>query len=118
MKKVNLANVARAIYRLYSENDYAIEQARATIEAESENLPSGSGLDRGVKLSIEESRPEKLVFVAPFHHMDENGYYDGWTDHKIIVTPSLMWGHSIRITGQNKNQIKDYLSDLFAEVFE
>ena len=76
-------------------------------------MPSGSGVDNGTKLSWSVSNKNKLVFTFGFHHMDEHGYYDGWTEHSAIVTPDLAWGFSLKITGINKNQIKDYLGDLF-----
>lgn len=75
-------------------------------------LPSGSGIDRGTKFLDTESKPERLVFEFGFHHMDQNGYYDGWTDHTAIVTPAFD-GIDIRITGRNHNDVKDYLADVF-----
>ena len=45
--------------------------------------------------------------------MDENGFYDGWTSHDIIVRPSLSSDIYIRITGSNRNDFKDYAHDLF-----
>lgn len=74
--------------------------------------PSGSGLDSGVILDRESSGPAKLVFQCDFHHMDEHGYYAGWTEHKAIVTPSFRGGIDIKITGRNRNQIKDLIHDL------
>jgi len=41
------------------------------------------------------------------------GYHDGWTDHQLIVTPSLQFGFHIRITGKDRNQTKDYLHETF-----
>lgn len=79
----------------------------------SDQMPSGSGVDTGTEFDWDESKPERLVFIASCHHMTEIGYYDGWTDHQIIVTPSLLFGYSIRVTGRNRNDIKDYLGDLF-----
>ena len=79
-------------------------------------MPSGSGVDSGTKL-LDNSTPDRLVFQADFHHMDENGFYDGWTEHQIIVTPSLAYGFNVRITGRNRNEIKDYLADLFNHIF-
>ncbi len=79
-----------------------------------EHLPSGSGIDCGVKLD-ESSGPERLVFTLSFHHMDEAGYYDGWTEHKAIVTPTLADhdGMRLRVTGgRNRNDINDYLHDV------
>jgi hypothetical protein len=45
--------------------------------------------------------------------MNENGFYNGWSDHKVIVTPSLAFGMNIKITGENRNDIKDFLFDVF-----
>ncbi len=49
--------------------------------------------------------------------MDENGYYCGWTEHNLIVTPSFKFGYDMRIPGKDKNQIKEYLYQIFGEVF-
>ena len=42
-----------------------------------ESMPSGSGVDCGTKLDMDRSRPDRLVFTFSYHHMNENGYYDG-----------------------------------------
>lgn len=76
-------------------------------------LPSGSGINNGSKVNLKLSTSQKIVIDTAFHHMDENGYYDGWTEHKIIITPCLKYGYNIKVTGRNRNQIKDYLYDLF-----
>lgn len=76
-------------------------------------MPSGSGIDCGTKLDMSMSTPDRLVFNAPFHHMNESGMYDGWTDHAIIVTPSLAHGFNMRITGRDKNGVKEYYHDVF-----
>ena len=44
--------------------------------------------------------------------MDEHGGYDGWTEHKIIVTPSLVYGFELRVTGKDRNDIKDYIAEV------
>ena len=77
-------------------------------------LPSGSGFDAGTKIDLERSKPNKLVFAVDFHHMDENGFYDGWTAHEVIITPSLAFGFEIRVTGRDRNDIKDYIAEVFA----
>jgi hypothetical protein len=79
----------------------------------SENLPSGSGFDNGSEFSLDESRPDRLIFSTSFHHMDENGFYDGWTEHRVIVTPSFVHGFDVKVTGRDKRQIKDYIGDCF-----
>jgi hypothetical protein len=79
------------------------------------HMPSGSGIDSGVELDFEKSTGEKLVFNTSYHHMNEVGMYDGWTEHQVIVTASLVHGITLRITGRNRNDIKDYLHDVFHE---
>jgi len=78
-----------------------------------EHMPSGSGFNSGTCLEYEKSTPEKLVFGTYFHHMDENGYYTKTTYHEIVVTPSLLYGFSLKITGKNYNDIKEYIGDIF-----
>ena len=76
-------------------------------------MPSGSGFDCGTQLDLDESTPEKLVFYTDFHHMNEAGYYDGWTEHRITVRPSLAFGFTLTISGKNRNEIKDYIHQVF-----
>ena len=75
-------------------------------------LPSGSGFDCGSQILVEESRPDRIVLLTDYHHMTE-GCYDGWTQHKIILTPSFTKGFDMRITGRNRNEIKEYITDVF-----
>lgn len=93
------------------------DKHEAKIETMLEALPHGSGIDDGVKFDSQRSTPEKLIFTFGFHHMDENGYYDGWSEHELIITPSLQFGYRMEITGKDRNQIKEYLYQLFYDVF-
>jgi hypothetical protein len=76
-------------------------------------MPSGSGVDCGTKIDLERSKPDRLIFTFSYHHMDQSGGYAGWTDHQLIVTPSLAFGYDTRITGRDRNQVKEYFYDLF-----
>jgi hypothetical protein len=76
-------------------------------------LPHGSGFDNGCKIDIERSGKSKVVILFSFHHMDENGYYCGWTDHELIITPCLVNEFNLRITGKDQNYIKEYLYETF-----
>jgi hypothetical protein len=78
-----------------------------------EFLPSGSGWDCGTRIDLNSSTGERLVFFGSFHHMDENGSYDGWTEHTITVKGSLMHGLIIQVSGRNRNDIKEYLHEMF-----
>ena len=79
-------------------------------------LPSGSGFDAGTKVLIDECKENKIVLGTDFHHMSEVGYYDGWTDHKIVITPCLRFGFDMRISGRDKRNIKEYIADVFHDV--
>ncbi len=78
-----------------------------------EHMPSGSGFDNGTPINLEASNGEKLVFTTAYHHMNEGGYYDGWTEHTVTVTPSFMGGFSLKISGRDRNDIKDYIGESF-----
>lgn len=78
-------------------------------------MPSGSGIDTGTKIDVDASlrEPSKLVFTFAFHHINDGGMYDGWTEHRLVVSPSLAFGLNLKITGRDRNQIKEYLHDVF-----
>ena len=88
-----------------------------SIEEICKALPHGSGIDGKCELQIENCKRDKLVFFVEFHHIDENGYYCGWTEHNITLTPSFAFGYDMKISGKDKNGIKDYLRQIFSEVF-
>lgn len=77
------------------------------------HLPSGSGIDTGTRIDFDKSNPEKIVLLMSYHHMNENGMYDGWTDHTITVRPSLQFGFNLTISGRNRNDLKDYLHEVY-----
>ncbi len=79
-----------------------------------DTAPSGSGIDCGTKINLDDSAPEKLVFDFSYHHMNDGGYYDGWTEHRLIVTPSLQFGCNLKITGKDRNDTKEYLHEVYS----
>lgn len=70
------------------------------------HMPSGSGFDNGTTLDLDASHADKLVFTTSFHHMEE-GSYNGWTEHTVTVTPSFIGRFHLRISGRNRNEIKE-----------
>lgn len=98
--------------------EWLAKHTQTAHELVKEFMPSGSGIDTGTKLDIDESNGDKLVFDFGFHHMNDAGMYDGWTEHRAIVTPSLMSGFDIKITGRDRNQIKEYLHEIFSFALE
>lgn len=93
-----------------------LERHRDAIDAACINhLPHGSGIDgKRTTLDFDRSTPDRLVFApVDFHHMDDNGFYDGWSEHTVIVTASLAFGYSIKVTGRDRRNIKDYLAEQY-----
>lgn len=75
-------------------------------------LPSGCGIDEGTYLERDACKPDRLVFSLGFHHMNDAGFYDGWTEHVLTVRPSFD-GIDIAISGRNRNDIKGYLHETY-----
>jgi hypothetical protein len=108
-----IASLLQAIINCEKSNNQEwLYNHRQTIDELMKNAPAGSGFDSGTSLDFLKSTPEKLVFNTAFHHMGENGFYDGWSKHEVIITPSLAFGFNIRVTGRDRNEIKDYIAEM------
>lgn len=55
----------------------------------------------------------KLAFRTSFHHMDESGGYDGWTEH-IVTARATFNGPELKISGADRNGIKEYIAECFS----
>lgn len=75
-------------------------------------MPSGSGFDGGTHFDHNKSHHERLVFVTSYHHMNTHGFYEGWSHHTVIVTPAFD-GFNLRVTGRDRNGIKEYIAETF-----
>lgn len=93
-----------------SNNEEWIEKHNETLKRLTNYLPSGSGVDSGT--TIESISATKVVFACGYHHMNDAGYYDGWTHHKITAT-STFQGLALKVSGPDRNNIKESLADLF-----
>jgi hypothetical protein len=96
-------------------NAWFDEHTRKLHEIEEKYLPHGSGIDAGCKIDMENSTGNKIIINFAFHHMNQAGYYSGWTEHSLICTPTFE-GFRMRITGRDKNYVKDYLYDTFDSI--
>ena len=94
-------------------NTIAIDDIRCALEKFVDDVfPSGSGFDMGTKLIS--ASDTKVILETEYHHMNECGYYTDWTKHKIIITGTIN-SYTMRITGRNKNQIKEVIADFFID---
>lgn len=112
-----LATIGGMAYRYqYFNKTKKFEQANAIHEALEKFInttaPSGSGFDSGTQLMT--VTPSRLVLRTSFHHLNDGGYYDGWTHHKIIIVAQFDT-YDMRITGKDRNSIKDYIGDMFTQ---
>lgn len=88
------------------------EKWRDRLDRLQDMLPSGSGIDNGTQIDFDKSSESKIILHTAYHHMNDGGYYDGWTEHTITIKPSFR-GIDVSIGGRNRNDIKDYLHDVF-----
>lgn len=98
-----------------SQKEWRARREDALTWIEHNLLPRGSGIDSGCKIDLDRCTAEKIVITFGYHHMDDNGFYDGWTEHTLTVRPSLQHGIDLRISGRDRNSAKEYLYDIFSE---
>lgn len=55
---------------------------------------------------------QAIAAMTTAHQNCDSGMYDGWTEHKVTVTPSFS-GFDITVSGRNRNGIKEYIADMF-----
>lgn len=114
MKKTLLHHLANEQFRLSGNRIDIAKNARENIESLCRDfMPRGSGFDSGTQFDFDKSKSNRLVFNTEFHHMNSNGYYDGWTSHNVTIKPDLVFGFTIAISGRDRNEIKDYIADAF-----
>lgn len=116
MNTINLTQLSKSIAAYNQCNQEWKDKAEDRINELCKELPHGSGIDGKCEIDLVQSKENRIVFYFEFHHMDENGYYCGWTEHNLIITPNF-GSFDMRITGKDKNQIKEYLYSLWMEVF-
>ena len=90
---------------------HLLKDLRKALEA---RLPDGSGFDNGTQ--ILEVSDTRIVFETRFHHMNENGYYTRWTHHYVRVKSSFEFDFTIKVTGPNDNDIKNYIEAVFTNL--
>ena len=63
-------------------------------------MPSSSGFDGKIELD-EKSTDEKIIIHVEYHHMDINGFYDGWSTFKVIITASMAYNYCMQVKGES-----------------
>lgn len=85
------------------------------------NLPVGGGIDCDWNYELNKKR---VVFINSFHNMNDDGYYDGFQDFKVIIPiNSTNWEADfiLQFTGRRTKYIfglDEFLQDTFAQALE
>jgi hypothetical protein len=117
MKKTaayEISGLIGAIHRCREDSNKEWEEnhTQRLLQLVKDYMPGEPGFDSDTTIDIDKSSKDKLVFYTSFHHMDENGFYDGWTEHTVTVTPGFR-GANIKISGRDRNCIKDIIHETF-----
>lgn len=116
MKQINLSLLSKSISGyIFCQGQYK-DPHLEIIEMMEKELPSGSGIDNGCEIDLEKSNPSKIVIKTSFHHLNKAGYYDGWSNHTVVIKPGFGMFY-LNITGKDRNGIKQYLYDVFWNTF-
>ncbi len=90
-----------------------------------EQLPSGSGFDSGVKVTplwlartLDHNPTVTAIFIdAPFHPMNENGFYEEWITARYTLEPYFIGPelfprkHDLTPYAQGDTQILEYIEE-------
>ncbi len=91
--------------------EWKVKATKRLAQVAQDLLPSGSGIDNGTV--IVEIDDDRIVLLCDFHHMNEHGMYDGWTEHKITARCGFYLGITVSVSGRDRNEIKDYLAETY-----
>jgi len=86
-------------------------------------LPHGSGIDADWIISFK-NKSNKIYISNSYHHMNEDGYYDGWSDFTVII--NLLGNEYFKLVFNGtesqrlakKYDIRDYLESYLSECLE
>lgn len=78
-----------------------------------DSLPGGSGFDLGT--TIERVTDQNIVFWTAVHRMEPKGVYDGWTEHRVVVSPATGLVIHIDMSIANLNHVRDRIEKVFNE---
>lgn len=80
-------------------------------------LPHGSGIDCDYVFEIKKNK--KIYIYNSFHAMDNNGFYYGYADFKLVIDRNDLLNFKLNFMGKlaqyinRKNFLRDYLEDIY-----
>lgn len=98
--------ILQAIVQHPSLHDYIVREL----------LPNGSGFDDYP--SIAEVSDSEVIIVIRYHPMSEYGYYEGWIEERLRITPSISHTYKSELTDNSgaEEGVREYILDTYHEV--
>ena len=81
-------------------------------------LPSGSGIDCGMQIDIENSTRNEVILTGDYHYMDEHGFYAGWFGFSVVIGCDLTCSAYVKefsVSYNNTELEDDSITELFDE---
>ena len=66
------------------------------------------------KVDIQHSTGQRLVLLVRYKHQPEYKCHNSTTGHQVIITPCLMNGFNIRVTGLERRGAKEKIEHCFS----
>jgi len=103
-------------------NNYLQLKIKNTDNNKISYLPRGSGINSDYNIIEKEN---KFIISNVYHYMNEHGFYDGYLPFSIHLNKNNVNDFKLLFNGLNSNgyyrvnksMLRDYLEDLFAEIF-
>lgn len=80
-------------------------------------LPTGAGM-YNASIIRDKSSSQKVEINFMYHFVNNDGHYDGHEGYRLIIKPDLAHGYALNIFGNNRDGIKDYFYDVFADALD
>jgi hypothetical protein len=108
-----MASLLAEYNKYIGENEQKRMLRRAIEEFVAEYMPKGGGWKDGTSIDLTESNDSEIVLRGTYYHVISYGNYGAPTEHKILIDASLSRGFKVKVTGRDKNDVKDELYERF-----
>jgi hypothetical protein len=90
------------------------ERWRVRLDKLIDHVPTWSGTT--LKRGDVDVTSAAIRYDVSYHHMNDTGHWDGWTEHTITVRPAFH-GVNVRVSGRDRNDVKDMIHEAVNHAF-
>ena len=112
------SDVARAINGYHMTDNPKTKEVNENIIKNLEALLPVNEFIEARKIDIQRSTGQRLVILVRYKNVHEYKSYNSITGHQLIITPCLMNGFNIRLTGLDRRGSKEKIEKLFTNFIE